>query len=87
MNKMAKYKPCGAVDTTISGKLLYLILTDICNKNSEITIPQRRIGEALKISKSTVSKNLHRLEDGGYIDIVTQYNNYGGRAPNKYIIR
>ncbi len=87
MNKMAKYKPFGEVDTSISGKLLYLILMDITDENNVVTIPQRRISESLRIAKSTVSRNLRRLRDAGYIEVVAQYDDYGGRAPNKYILK
>ncbi len=87
MNKLAKYKPCGEINTSISGKLLYLILTDITDENNAVSIPQRRISESLRIAKSTVSRNLRKLQDAGYIEIVPQYNDYGGRAPNKYILK
>jgi len=86
-DKMMKYRFCGNIGTTVSGKLMYLILTDISNRNGEITIPQRRISEALGISKGTVSRNLRLLRDGGYIDVLPQYHSDGGRAANKYRIR
>jgi len=87
MNKLNKFKICGEADTTITGKLLYLVLTDLANRNGEITIAQRKISEALRISKSTVSRNLRRLRDGGYINIQSRYNTDGGRSVNKYVIR
>jgi DNA-binding MarR family transcriptional regulator len=88
VKKLSKYKLCGEVDTTITGKLLYLILDELANKNGEIVIPQRKISDALHISKGTVSRNLGRLRDGGYIDIQTQFrSDDGGRAANKYIIK
>ena len=88
VNKLSKYKICGGIDTTITGKLLYLILDELANKNGEIVIPQRKISDALRISKGTVSRNLRRLRDNGYIDIHAQYrSDDGGRAANKYIIR
>ena len=88
MNKLSKYKLCGDVDATITGKLLYLILNELANKNGEIIIPQRKISDALHISKGTVSRNLRRLQDGGYIDIQAQYrSDDGGRAANKYVIK
>lgn len=87
MNKIAKYKLCGEVTTSISGKLLYLILTDITDENDAVIIPQRRISETLRITKSTVSRNLRKLRNAGFIDIIAQFNDYGGRAPNKYILK
>jgi len=87
MKRLNKYKICGEVDATATGKLLYLILDELANKNGEIAIPQRKISDALRISKGTVSRNLRRLRDGGYIDIHPQYHSDGGRAANKYIVR
>ena len=87
MKKLTKYKICGEVDSTITGKLLYLILDELANKNGEITIPQRKISDALRISKGTVSRNLCRLRNGGYIGIHPQYHTDGGRAANKYIVK
>ena len=87
MHKLTKYKICGDVNTTITGKLLYLILYELSDQNGEIIIPQRRISSALRISKSTVSRNLRRLRDGGYIYIDPRYHAEGGRVANKYIVR
>jgi len=87
MNKMARYKLCGEVNTSISGKLLFLILMDITDENNAVSIPQRRISEVLGISKVTVSRNLRKLRDGGYINVIPQYHSDGGRAANKYILK
>ena len=87
MNNLSKYKICGDVNTTITGKLLYLILSELANHNGEIVIPQKKISDALQISKGTVSRNLRRLRYSGYIDIHSRYHDDGGRAANKYKIR
>ena len=87
MNRLNKYKICGKIDTTISGKLLYLVLDELADDDGEITIPQRKISSALNIAKGTVSRNLRRLRDVGYIDIHATYHNDGGRAANKYIVK
>lgn len=88
MNRLFKFKLCGDIKTTITGKLLYLILNELANKNGEVVIPQRKISDALRISKCTVSRNLRRLRYGGYIDIQAQYRiDDGGRSANKYIIK
>lgn len=86
MNKFTRYRLAGELETTVSGKLLYLLLLDIVDAEGRIIIPQRRISEALGISRGTVSRNLRRLYRRGYIDIVPQYNEYGGRMPNKVIV-
>ena len=86
MNKFTKYRLAGELETTISGKLLYLMLADIVDADGKIKIPQRRISEALGITKGTVSRNLRRLHNRGYIDIVPQFHDDGGRAANKYVL-
>ena len=87
MNKMAKYKICGDIEATPTGKLLYLILDELANNNGEITIPQRKISDALHISKGAVSRNLRRLESVGAISITPTYHSDGGRAANKYKVK
>jgi len=87
MNKYTKFKLVGELETSISGKLLYLILLDVINPDNEIVIPQKRISEALGISKGTVSRNLRRLSRRGYIDVIPQFNEYDGQMPNKYVVR
>jgi len=87
MKKLAKFKACGEINTTISGKLLYLILNECANKNGEIIIPQRKISDAVHIQKGTIRRNLHRLRDCGYIDIYPTYHSDGGRAANKYVMK
>lgn len=87
MNKLSKFKLCGEVDATVTGKLLYLVLDKLANRNGEVIISQRKISDALHISKGSVSRNLRRLQDGGYIDVFPQYHSDGGRAANKYILK
>jgi len=87
MNNMAKYQHLRTLDTTVSGRLLYLILMDITDTNGSVVIPQRSISDAIGLSKGTVSRNLRKLRDGGYIKVVSQYHSDGGRAANKYIIK
>lgn len=87
MSKLSKFKPCGDVDTTITGKLLYFVLDELANQNGEIIIPQKKISSVLRISKSTVRRNLRRLEEIGAISIIPQYHSDGGRAANKYYVK
>lgn len=86
MNRFTKYQLAGELETTVSGKLLYLLLLDTVDENGKIVIPQRRISKALGITKGTVSRNLRNLYRRGYIDIVPQFHDDGGRAANKYIV-
>jgi len=49
VSKRSKFKRCGEVDATITGKLLYLILDELAGKNGDVIIPQRKISDALHI--------------------------------------
>jgi DNA-binding MarR family transcriptional regulator len=86
MNKYTKFKLVGELDATISGKLIFLLLLDVIDENNKITISQRKVSEALGIHKGTVSKNLRKLYNDGYIEIIPTYNECGGRMPNEYIV-
>ena len=86
MNKLENYRPCAGV-RPITAKLLLLILRDITDDHDAIIIPQRRIAEAIGMSKSAVGRNLRRLERAGAIAIEPMHNEYGGRMPNKYRLR
>ena len=87
MQNLSKYRLSGTMDTTPSGKLLFMILMDIIDTDNAVIIPQRRISETLGLSKSTVSRTLRKLEKSGYIGIQSQYHSDGGRAANKYYIK
>ena len=86
MNKMENYRPCAAAKPA-TAKLLLLILREITDDRDTITIPQRRIAEAIGMSKSAVGRNLRRLERAGLIGIQATYNECNGRMPNKYTLR
>ena len=81
-----KYRLAGQLDSTISGKLLYLLLLDTVDTQSKVQLSQRRISEALGISQTTVRRNFHCLRRGGYINIVPQYHDDGGRAANQFVV-
>ncbi|MCL2299144.1 MAG: helix-turn-helix domain-containing protein [Firmicutes bacterium] len=83
MNKLENYRPCAAA-APVTAKLLLLMLRDITDDRDQIIIPQRRIAEAIGMTRKTVSRNLHRLEQAGAITIEPLYSEYGGRLPNKY---
>ncbi len=86
MNRFRKYRLSRELDTTATGKLLYLFLLDAVDANGKITISHRRIGETLGIKRGTVSRNLRMLHERGYIDVVPQFHEDGGRAANKYFL-
>jgi len=86
LNKLENYRPCVAV-TPATAKLLLLMLRDITDDRDQIIIPQRRIAEAIGMSRSAVGRNLRRLERAGLIEIQARYNECNGRMPSKYILR
>ena len=86
MNNLSKFRPAGELETTMVGKLVYLVLKDIVDEENTTTIPQKRISEALGISRSTVSQALRKLYRRGYISVIPQFNDLGGQMPNKYIV-
>jgi DNA-binding MarR family transcriptional regulator len=86
MSKLSKYKLCGNLDVAVTAKMLYLILLEITDEDNKVIIPQRRVSETLGISKGTVSRNLRKLRDRGYIEISPQFHSDGGRAANQYRI-
>ena len=86
MNKFTKYRLAGELETTVSGKFLYLMLLDVVDAEGKITIPQRRISEALGISRGTVSRNFRKLYTRGYIEIIPRFHDDGGRAANQYYV-
>ena len=69
MNKLNRYKACGGIGANITGKFLYLILDDLADGGGEISIPQRKISDALGIGKGTVSRNLRKLKEAGHIEV------------------
>ena len=86
MNKFTKYRLAGELETTISGKLLYLMLLDTADAKGKIAFSGRCVSEALGISQATVRRNFRRLQNGGYIDIVPRYHADGGCAANQLVI-
>jgi len=84
MNNLVPYRICGSIKTTPIGKLIYLILDDLADEDGDVIIPQRKLSNVLQISKSTVSRNLRRLEKLGAISIMPTFHYDGGRAANKY---
>ena len=87
MNKLSRFMVCGMIDVTITGKLLYLMLDELSGENGETVISQRKICDALHISRSAVSRNLRRLQSAGAIRIIPAYHGDGGRAANNYVVR
>ncbi|WDV44080.1 helix-turn-helix domain-containing protein [Clostridiaceae bacterium M8S5] len=86
-DKIDEFKVAGKIKTTISGKMIYMLLNELADKDGVITISQKKIGKILGIHKTTVRRNLRRLERSKYILIHSRYTEDGGRLSNKYILR
>ncbi|PKM54001.1 MAG: hypothetical protein CVV00_10075 [Firmicutes bacterium HGW-Firmicutes-5] len=81
-----KYRLAGNLNTTITGKYLYTLLCDLAGKKGRIQLSIRVLSETLNISRTAVSRNLHRLEESGYIRIRSVSDSDGTRKANEYII-
>ena len=87
MNQMYKYTMCGKIKAPISARLIYLVMLDMADDNGSVVIPQRKICNILNLAKSTVSRNLRKMQKHGYMEIKARYNEYGGQSPNEYIVK
>jgi|GEM_PF-1926190 len=87
MNKLSEFKIRGDAGPTAIAKLPRLILCELSDANGEVTVSQRKISDALKISRSVARRNIRRLRDSGHIDAYPRYHSDGGRAANKFIVK
>jgi CTP-dependent riboflavin kinase len=86
-DEIRKYKLAGSVKGTITSKLIYTMLNDLADINSEVQISVTRMSKTLKISEQAIRRSLKALENKGYIKIQNMYHSDGGNAANKYIIK
>ncbi len=84
---MMKYKIAGNLKTTISGKYIYTLLSEISTETGKIQISTKKISRILKISQSTVRRSLKRLKENNYILIQEKFDDDGTRKANEYIIK
>ena len=82
-----KYKMAGSLDATITGKYIYTLLCDYAGQSGRVQISISKISRLLNISKTAVRRNLHQLEDRGYIIIHSKSDDDGTRRANVYEIR
>jgi predicted transcriptional regulator len=85
MNNLTRYKLCAGLKVPPAAKLLYCYILDISNDNYSLVISIKNLSKGVGLSRSAVSRNLHRLKRIGMIGIVPQYTDDGGRLSNKYI--
>lgn len=86
-DSIMKYKISGNLKTTISGKYIYTLLREISSETGKIQISINKIARILKISRSTVRRNLRRLKESDYILIQERFDDDGTRKANEYILR
>ncbi|UWG97549.1 MAG: hypothetical protein WHF31_06205 [Candidatus Dehalobacter alkaniphilus] len=72
---------------TSTAKLLYCYLTDTVGRKRKLARSSKKIGAAVGISRTAVSRNMHLLRQNGLIEIVPQFTDDGGRIANKYILK
>ncbi|MEA3423121.1 MAG: hypothetical protein U9Q80_04965 [Bacillota bacterium] len=86
-DSIMKYRVSGNLKSTISGKYIYLLLSELSGEKGKIQISISKISYILKVNESTVRNNLHRLESKGYIFIKEIYDDDGTRKANEYILK
>lgn len=86
-DRINEFKVVGEIESTVSAKIIYMFLSKIANREGVIQISQKKLSKILGIHKTTVRKNLWRLEKSGYIYIRSRYTADGGKLANEYIVR
>jgi len=81
-----KYKMAGSLETTITGKYIYTLLCDYAGAKGRVQVSVGKISKLLNISKTAVRRNLHRLDESGYIIIHSKKDDDGTRKANVYEI-
>lgn len=81
-----KYKMAGRLNATITGKYIYTLLCDLAGSSGRVQLSIGKICRLLNISRSAVRRNLHELEDSGYIIIHSKCDDDGTRKANVYEI-
>lgn len=81
-----KYKMAGSLEATITGKYINTLLCDYAGAKGRIQISIGKISKLLNISRTAIRRNLHRLEESGYIMIHTKSDDDGTRKANVYEI-
>jgi DNA-binding MarR family transcriptional regulator len=85
MNNLTRYKLCAGLHVPPVAKLLYCYLLDISDNHYSVVVSVKNLARGLGLSRSAVSRNLHRLRQMDMIGIVSRYSDDGGRLSNKYI--
>ena len=82
-----EFKIAGKIKSTVSAKMIYMLLSEIADGEGVVKISQKKLRKILGLHKTTVRKNLWRLEKRDYIYIRSRYTEDGGRLANEYIVR
>lgn len=81
-----KYKMAGSLEASVTGKYIYTLLCDYAGTAGRVQISIGKISKLLNISRTAVQRNMHRLEEGGYIRIHSKSDEDGTRRANVYEI-
>lgn len=88
MNDLAKYRLCSQLPVPPGAKLLYCYLIELSGGIRHRTVLSiRKLAKDTGLSRSSTSRNLHRLEKLNVIGIVPRYSEDGGRLSNQYILK
>ncbi len=78
-----KIDKVGKLKANSTGKLVYVLL-EILTQYRYKQIPISELAKKLGVTRGTISKNLHRLEEKGYIKIYPFFDADGTRKANVY---
>jgi DNA-binding MarR family transcriptional regulator len=84
MNDLNRYRLLAGAALPSSAKILYSYLLDLAGgRNGTVWLSSRRLAAEVGLSISTVRRNLHRLEQCGFISLISRYSADGARLTNK----
>lgn len=72
-DRISEFKVAGEIKATVSGKMIYMLLSKMAGNEGIVQISQRKLSKILGLHKTTIRKNLWRLEKSGYIYIRSRY--------------
>ncbi|OZQ68856.1 hypothetical protein CA600_05390 [Paenibacillus sp. VTT E-133280] len=84
MNDLARYRLLAEVSIPPAAKLLYSYLLDRAGgRNGTVLLSSRRLAAEVGLSSSAVRRNLHRLQEDGFIRITARYSEEGIQLTNQ----
>jgi predicted transcriptional regulator len=88
MNDLSKYRLSAGLPVPPAAKLLYCYLLELSGgHHHSAAISVKTLAGDMGFSRSTASRNLHRLNNLGRIGITPRYTEDGGRLSNQYTLK